>query len=248
MSGATKGMTEPGPLVIVPPRNDSAVILQIIERAATSPDFDIDRLQKLLELKTLWDAREAQKAFTVAMAEFKRNPPQIFKDRHVDYGAGKAKFDYATHSEIVSKVIPALAAHGFSHKWITTAKPDWISVRCVLTHSLGHSEEIEMGGPPDTAGTKNPNQAIQATSTYWQRNTLLAITGLSAADLPDLDEGAKPELPPDVVTALKDAAREGTAALAACFKDLSEQTRARIVADYSQEWDALKADAAKVAK
>jgi hypothetical protein len=76
----------------------------------------------------------------------------------------------------------------------------------------------------------------------------LAITGLSAADLPDLDEGAKPELPPDVVTALKDAAREGTQALDACFKGLSEQTRARIVADYSQEWDALKADAAKVAK
>ena len=111
-----------------------------------------------------------------------------------------------------------------------------------------------MVAPPDTSGNKSPVQAILSTKTLLERHLLLAATGLTAADMPDADDrkdetdDERPPLAEDVKIALKDAAKEGSEALAHCFKSLAETTRARIVADYNEEWQALKADAAKVVK
>jgi hypothetical protein len=235
------------------PASNIGSLMAIIDRAATDPNFTPERMMQLLEVKERWEATEARKAYVAAMAAFKENPPIFHKVKHVDYGPGKAKFDYAPIAEVVSKVLPALAAHGLTHNWLTSFADGKITVRCTLTHRLGHSESID--SPPMMPGSNpalSPSQNYQATITFWQRMTLQSITGTAAGDMPDTDDGGagggdeRPALAEDVKTALKDAAKEGSDALARTFKGLSETTRARIVADYHEEWTALKADAAKV--
>jgi hypothetical protein len=51
---------------------------------AINRDLDIDKLAKLLELQKDWEKGEARKAFVEAMNAFKRNPPSITKNKHVN--------------------------------------------------------------------------------------------------------------------------------------------------------------------
>jgi hypothetical protein len=235
-----------------PPTAESTGVMRIVDRMLAQPDFDIAKVQQMVEW---YEANEARKAFHADMAEVKKNPPVILKNKHVGYNlktGGRQDYDHATHDEVTLKIIAAMAPHGFSHRWIPTQPDGNVCVTCVITHRLGHSESLSLTAPPDTSGNKSPVQAILSTKTLLERHTLIAATGLTAADMPDADdrtdEDERPPLADDVKNALKDAAALGSETLAKCFQGLAQTTRARIVADYLEEWNALKADAAKVKK
>jgi hypothetical protein len=176
---------------------DQTALMAIISRAATDPNFDTDRLMKLLELKERYDATEARKAFTVAMAAFKADPPKIVKNKHVAYRnnkGGTTEYDHATHSEVTEKIAAGLGAHGLSHHWNVEQHEGRIRVTCVITHSLGHSEKVALTATADDSGSKNAIQAVGSTITYLQRYTLLAATGLTSADMDrDDDDGTAAE-------------------------------------------------------
>lgn len=150
-------------------------MLQIaMERGA-----DLDRLQQLMDLQERWEANEARKAFVAAMAEFKANPPDILKTKHVEFG--NTNYHHATLADVCSAAIKGLAGVGVSHRW-DVEQADKIRVTCVLTHKKGHSESVSMAAAADTSGAKNAIQAIGSAITYLQRYTLLAATGLAARD------------------------------------------------------------------
>lgn len=172
------------------PGGDGAMVMQIIERMIKEATFDPVAIREMLAIKKEYEADEARKAFANAMAAFKENAPVFYKTKHVDYGVGKPKFDYAPLAEVVSKIVPALAAHGITHNWIPSGNDKGqVTVRCVLTHRLGHSESIEsLPCAPASNPAMSPSQNLQATITFWQRSTLQSITGTAAGDLPDLDD------------------------------------------------------------
>lgn len=163
-------------LVLSPPRQDS--MLSVIERAVMSPDFDVNKLKELLELRERYEASEARKAFVAAMNAFKQNPPTITKNKDVAFG--NTRYSHATLDHVCDSVIQGLSAHGISHRWKVSQDAEWITVTCVLTHEQGHSEETMLKGCADNSGSKNSIQAIASTVTYLQRYTLLAATGLAA--------------------------------------------------------------------
>lgn len=170
---------------------DQTALMAIISRAATDPNFDTDRLMRLLELKERYDATEARKAFTVAMAAFKADPPKIVKNKHVAYRnnkGGVTEYDHATHSEVTEKIAAGLGAHGLSHRWNVEQSDGRIRVTCIITHSLGHSEQVALTATADDSGSKNAIQAVGSTITYLQRYTLLAATGLTSADMDHADD------------------------------------------------------------
>lgn len=146
---------------------------------AVSSGADIDKLTKLMDLQERWEANEARKAFTAAIAEFKRNPPDLVKDKQVAYG--NTKYKHASLDQVTEKVAKALSAVGISHRYEIEQK-EQIKVSCVLTHILGHSESTTLSAGADTSGQKNSIQAIGSTVTYLQRYTLLAAVGLSTGE------------------------------------------------------------------
>lgn len=157
-------------------------------RMAVEQGADIAKLEQLMALQERWEANQARKAYVEAMAAFKRNPPTILKDKHVEFKG--TNYDHATLGGICGVVIDALANNGFSHRW-ETSQPDsgMIVVSCVLTHSLGHSESTTIQAPPDNSGSKNAIQSIGSAITYLQRYTLLAACGLATNAMPDDDGG-----------------------------------------------------------
>jgi hypothetical protein len=157
---------------------------------ALSSGVDLAQVEKMMDLQDRWEQREAEKAFNEALSSFRGEAIEVLKRKQVSFTTRDGEttsYKHAELSDVVDAVSPALAKHGFSYRWDVKQQKDWISVTCVLKHSKGHSEQVEMGGPPDASGKKNPIQQIVSTTTYLQRHTLKAITGI--AEKGDDDDG-----------------------------------------------------------
>lgn len=169
-------------LPLAPAPSESAAILNVIERMATNPEIDPDRIERFIALKERIDASAAKLSFSNAVAQAKAQIAEtpIFKNRkgHND----KRYADFAAYAKVVD---PVLAGLGLTYRF-RTEQTDRISVTCVLT-GHGHEEENTLAGPPDASGSKNAIQAIGSTLTYLQRYTLVQALGLAASDDDDGD-------------------------------------------------------------
>ena len=162
---------------------------------AVEQGADLDKLTKLMDLQERWEANEARKAFVVALNEFKKNPPELVKDRRVSFPSkgGQTEYYHATLDQVSSVIGKALALNGLSHRW-ETEQPDggMIRVRCILMHEKGHTESVSLSAGRDESGGKNNIQGVASTVTYLERYTLLAISGMATKDMGD-DDGRKAE-------------------------------------------------------
>ena len=196
----------PGPVTMTPAAQPMAVSQadRLIELAIQS-NADVDRLDKLLELKERYDREEARKAYTAAMAAFKAEAPVISKDRKISFdhkdGGGKTEYWHATLGNIVNLAVPVMAKHGLSHNWDMERDGDRIKVRCVVTHSSGHREKTDWWpGPLDSSGKKNPIQQAASTVTYLERYTFLMITGLAVEEQDDDGAHGADDTKPELIT------------------------------------------------
>jgi len=165
-------------------------------QAALNANVDLSKIEKLMELQDRWNANEAKKAYTRAMAEFKKNPLDITKDGNVKFRnklGEMVEYNHATLGNVTEKINSALAIYGLSAGWMTEQKDGLITVTCNITHEMGYRESTSLFAPPDTSGSKNCIQAICSTITYLQRYTLLGLTGLATHDQDDDGKGADEE-------------------------------------------------------
>jgi hypothetical protein len=145
----------------------------------------IDQLERLWDMQLKYEANEAKKAYHFAMSEFKKERIVITKDK--DNAQYKSK--YTSIGNLVDSVTPILGKHGLTHKWDISQEGDMITVTCVSTHALGHSEKVSMHAPSDKSGAKNPIQQIKSTRTYLQAATFESLFGLASTDANCDDDG-----------------------------------------------------------
>ena len=172
------------------PEDSFLTIFQVSTEKGYEPAF----IEKMMELQERNDANNARKAFHEAMAEFKANAPDIEKDKTVSYsvqGKGTTTYNHASLANVTNKINKALSEYGLSAAWITSQGEGGITVKCTITHKLGHSESTALTAAPDSSGGKNAIQAIGSSVTYLERYTLLALTGLATHEMDDDGKGAE---------------------------------------------------------
>jgi hypothetical protein len=218
---------------------------------AVQNNADIDKLKQLMDLAERWEKNEARKAFVEAMTQFKADPPTILKTKHVNIPGG-AKFAHATLADVVDGVCASLSKYGLSHNWITEQTERGVSVTCVLTHRMGHSERTTLAAPPDDSGKKNGIQQIASTVTYLERYTLMAACGLAAKDM-DTDGNKPPQKASEPAgyekwsMDMEAKAEEGSEALKAAWQASPEGFRNYAVRNDADWWTRVKNKASKVA-
>ena len=196
---------------IVPAKAKDPIGNQLVHQPTTPADLlrmaveggaDVDKLEKLMELKMRWDANEAKKDYLAAMAKFKENPPVVMKDKeNKQYGSR-----YASLESWLSAVLPELSKVGLTPRWDQSQPDGKIAVTCYLTHEGGHSESSKMEGPPDRSGAKNELQQIKSTCTYLRIGTLESILGMSSGLFSINDDGtASNTHPPEPLARAKQA-------------------------------------------
>lgn len=190
---------------------------------------DIAQLERLMALQERWEANEARREFVAAMAAFKAEPMTIFKRKKVGFMGkdGFVGYSHAELSDITDVVGPMMAKHGLTTRWEIRQEGGRILVTCVVTHRRGHSESVTMDAPPDDSGKKNSIQQIASATTYLQRYTLLAVTGMSTKGM-DNDGRDADDQPanPEVAKLTEDgeaAAMNGMKALTAWWAKLDRK-------------------------
>ena len=190
----------------LPVESSPAMLMQI----ALNKGIDVDKLERLLVMQQKWEENKARQAYHEAMAAFKMNPPKIWRDLQVKYGAkestGWSHSDLGVAGEAIGI---GLAEHGLNHTWRTLPQENGkIRVDCVITHKLGHSESTWLDSAPDKTGSKNDIQAIGSAVFYLERYTLFAITGLAPARMDDDGNAASESITPEQAQEIKKLLKE----------------------------------------
>lgn len=157
-------------------------MISMIERIAMDPNSDLEKLERMLELKRQHDASEAQKAYAAAFALASADFPTIPLN-----GKGHNNKPYATLEDITRLTRPVLSAHGLALTFAIDVGQE-VVVTAKLMHKAGHCESTSIALPRDTSGSKNAVQAVGSTQKYGQRYTAQAILGLSLGE-DDEDDG-----------------------------------------------------------
>jgi len=79
-------------------------------------NMDVAKLKELLELQERWDATQAKKAYVQAMSDFKASPPEILKDKTVNYKTtkGTTNYKHATLHNVTTKINTELSRHSLT--------------------------------------------------------------------------------------------------------------------------------------
>ena len=151
---------------------------------AINKGLDLEKLEKLLNLKERYEANEAKKAFVRAMTAFKSESPKVTKDKNNKQYNSK----YTSLSNLVNTVNPVLSKHGLSASW-DIEQNGIIKVTCRITHESWHSETASASAPADVSGAKNAIQQIKSTITYLKAVTFESICGLASSEANLDDDG-----------------------------------------------------------
>lgn len=172
--------------VIEVPESDIMVIPNQYDRLIESgfnSNADLERMERLFELKKLHEENEARKEYFKAMAEFKKDPPLIKKDTQVKYQNSDGSWTVYNHADLgksLNLISKGLSPHGLSINFKQEQGNGGLTITCILTHRLGYSESTSLFASPDSSGGKNGIQGIGSTDSYLRRYTMFSITGLAA--------------------------------------------------------------------
>jgi len=216
---------------------------------AVKQGMSLETIKELRALQKEYEADEARKAYAAALAAFKSRPLVVVKDKeNTQYSKGGRKAMYTSKGNLVNTINPVLSEYGLSAGW-TFDQTKGISVTCKLTHKMGHSESVTLGGLPDDSGAKNPLQQIKSAITYLEVATFEAVTGTASTEGGMDDDGngsgGKEKVEPDAEGKKALEACGSMASLADAWKALTKEQRLTLVGVKSECKDRiLEADRA----
>lgn len=174
---------------IVPQNGEPVSLLAVISRAASDPNTDVDKLERLLSMYERITAQQAATAFKAGLAELKPKLPVIDRKGRIEVRAKSATGErdgrvtqstpYALWEDIDAAITPILHEHGFVLTFRSGVAQDGkITVTGVLSHNAGHSEETTITLPHDSSGSKNAVQAVGSSTSYGKRYTATLLLNI----------------------------------------------------------------------
>lgn len=198
------------PLPPAEPASETSAVLSMIARAASDPNVDIDKMERLLIMRDKTMALQARTAYDDAMADMQPELPVIG-----ERGDAAGRYTFALWEDIQTAIKPVLQRHGFALTFrMDTASG--ITVTGILSHRGGHREETSISLPADPSGNKNAVQAVASAVQYGKRYTAGALLNLTSHGQDD--------------DAYATAATYITAEQAATLRDIAEDVKANLPA------------------
>lgn len=169
--------------------SETEALFHVIERAATNPNIDIEKMERLIQMQERViarnDEREFNNAFTAAQSEMSpiaadcRNP--------------QTRSKYASYAALDRVLRPIYTKHGFSLSFNTSpdAPDQYIRVTCDVMRG-GHARHYQADVPADGKGAKGGDvmtktHATGAAMSYGMRYLLKMIFNVAIGE--DDDDG-----------------------------------------------------------
>jgi len=178
--------TQPdSPAPAIPAWHEPQSLMQIIERAATNPAVDIDKMERLLQMRERLVARDAEIAFNAAMSEAQSMMGRISADATNPQTRSK----YASYQALDRVLRPIYTERGFSLSFDTgdDNPPECVRVVCHVSHKAGHSRKYHADMPADGKGAKGGDvmtktHAAGAAMSYGMRYLLKMIFNVAIGE------------------------------------------------------------------
>ena len=174
---------------LLPPANSSSIVqmdplVAMIERAARDPSIDMDRLERLLEMKERAELRQAASDFNEAMAKVQGEITPIARDANNPQTRSK----YASYFAVDKAIRPIYVKYGFrvSFNEELQAGDNVIRVIAIVTRGM-HREEYHYDSPIVTTGIAGKaimtlTHARASAVTYAKRYLMGMIWNLSTGE------------------------------------------------------------------
>jgi hypothetical protein len=184
----------------------AASLLEVISRAASDPNVDVDKMERLMAMHERITARQAEAAFNAAMESCQAEMQPISADATNPQTRSK----YATYGKLDRALRPIYTKHGFSLSFSDgeTTKPDHVRVLAVLRHKGGFRETHYKDMPADGKGAKGGDvmtktHAAGAAQQYGMRYLLKGIFNVAVGEDDKDGNGPEPCLSDQQVADLK---------------------------------------------
>lgn len=175
------------------PQGEAAAILSIVTRAASDPNVDIDKLERLMAMQERALARQAEQEFNAALNRAQSRMGRIATNKV----NAQTKSAYADYGKLDSVLRPIYAEEGFSLSFGTSADapPDHVRVQCFVSHTGGHTRTYQADMPADGKGAKGGDvmtktHAAGAAMSYGMRYLLKMIFNVAIGEQDDDGNGA----------------------------------------------------------
>jgi hypothetical protein len=163
-----------------------------IDRTDSSPESllklaiekgaDLDKLERLIELKERWEKQEAEKAFNLAMANFQKQCPIVKKSDIVKDKNGKERYRFANIGDIINQVGKIISDNELFYDFKTEEVDGFMKVICTVTHSKGHSKATDFKVPIGKEEYMTDVQKYGARLTFAKRYSFCNVFGITTAD------------------------------------------------------------------
>lgn len=163
-------------------QSESMEMLGMIERLASNPDVDVDKMKQIMDMKEHMFNKQAEVEFNAAMARVQAKlEPVVAKSENK-----QTESKYAKINAIVKVAAPIYTQEGFALSFNTDACPveehsmkGWFRIICEATHSAGFAKKYHVDLPPDLAGiagkvNKTGIHAFKSTLSYG-KNMLICM-------------------------------------------------------------------------
>lgn len=144
---------------------------------AIDKGLDPETLEKFMDLHERHEKTEARKAFHKAMSRFAAICPPIPKTgraKITSQTGGSYQYDYPKLEVMQKTIKTALEECGLSYYWTAAAvSPEGVlSLECVISHEMGHSESTPFSIPIDKKMKVNDSQQFGSAASYAKRYSL----------------------------------------------------------------------------
>ncbi|HSH42964.1 MAG TPA: ERF family protein [Arenicellales bacterium] len=163
-------------------------IMAVISRAASDPNTDAEKLDRMMQLYERLENRRSEQEFHAALAQMQVDLPEISERGEIRHN-GRLISKYAKWEDVNKAIKPVLHRYGFALSF-RVATDDKVLVEGVLSHRMGHCERTRITLPADVSGSKNPVQAVASSVSYGKRYVAGALLNLTSGEGDDDGQAA----------------------------------------------------------
>lgn len=159
------------------PQAQTIALINVIERAAHSPDMDVEKMERLLAMHERIVAKNAEVMFNDAMNQAQSEIGRIAADAENK----QTHSMYATYAALDRVLRPVYTKNGFSLSFDTAESVEnTVTVLCYVSHKGGHTRTYRANIPADGKGAKGGDvmtktHAVGSGMQYGQRYLLKLI-------------------------------------------------------------------------
>ncbi|HEX7115660.1 MAG TPA: ERF family protein [Steroidobacter sp.] len=175
---------------------EATALIQVIERAASNPSIDVEKMERLLAMQERVLAKQTESEFNEALTAAQAEMSTISADATNPQTRSK----YATYAKLDRVLRPIYTRHGFSISYDTddSPKPDHVRVLAYVSRG-GYTRTYKVDMPADGKGAKGGDvmtktHAAGSAMSYGMRYLLKAIFNVAVGE--EDDDGNSASSPP----------------------------------------------------